>query len=85
MADPPSASPAVSELLHAWRRALTGRGVRVALADGEDPRAAEAAITLHAQGVVAPVLIGRASKVRQVAESAGLELPSAIQIADVEE
>lgn len=85
IAHPPPAKSAAGELLHAWRRALTGRGVRVALADGEDPRAAEAAIALHAEGIVVPVLIGRVGRVRRVAEDAGLELPAEIPIADVEE
>lgn len=85
IAGPPPAPAAGAELLDAWRRALTGRRMRVALADGEDPRAAEAAIALHAEGIIDPVLIGRSGGIRQAAEDAGLELPPQIAIADVGE
>ncbi len=50
-------------LLEQWQHAVRGRGIRVALADGEDPRAIEAALKLHAQGLLVPRLVGHRGKI----------------------
>ncbi|PXY36253.1 phosphotransacetylase [Prauserella flavalba] len=47
----PAESEPVRELLDRWRRELAGGPTRVLLADGEDPRAVEAAVRLHEQGL----------------------------------
>lgn len=58
-------------LLAHWRERLAGSGRRVLLADGEDPRAVRAALSLHAQGVLAAPLLGRPERVREVAAAVG--------------
>lgn len=57
-------------LLAHWRERLAGSGSRVLLADGEDPRAIEAAGRLHAQGVLTAPLLGRPERVRELASPA---------------
>ncbi|TKG72840.1 phosphotransacetylase [Prauserella endophytica] len=47
----PAESEPVRELLARWRGRLSGRPTRVLLADGEDPRAIEAAVRLREQGL----------------------------------
>jgi phosphotransacetylase len=51
-------------LLAHWRERLAGRGRRVLLADGEDPRAIQAAVRLHAEGVLTAPLLGRREYMR---------------------
>ncbi|MHA6804556.1 phosphotransacetylase [Salinifilum ghardaiensis] len=53
-----------------WRERVAGRGVRVALADGADPRAVRAAIDLHEEGLLVPRLVGRGEEVERVAGGA---------------
>lgn len=50
-------------LFDRWRRVVLGTGARVALADGEDPRAVRAALELHAKGLLAPRLVGRRDRI----------------------
>ena len=57
-----------------WRQRLDGRGVRVALADGEDPRAVAAALRLHEEGLVAPRLVGRRKEIGAVPSDLVLEV-----------
>ncbi len=45
-------------LFERWQRVVRGSGARVALADGEDPRAVGAALELHGKGLLAPRLVG---------------------------
>lgn len=64
-----------SSLPAQWRKRLAGRTVRAALADGEDPRAVEAAIRLHDQGAVEPLLVGRRERIEDTARTNGADLP----------
>ncbi|GAB3727009.1 phosphate acetyltransferase [Amycolatopsis oliviviridis] len=50
--------------LDRWRKALRGKNLRVALADGDDERAVRAALALRAEGVVAPLLFGDGVRLR---------------------
>ncbi|MFC7344258.1 phosphotransacetylase [Saccharopolyspora griseoalba] len=50
-------------LFEQWQQVVRGSGARVALADGEDPRAVEAALELRAQGLLAPRLVGRRDQI----------------------
>jgi phosphotransacetylase len=61
-------------LVDGWRATLRGRNCRVALADGDDPRAVRAAADLHEEGVVRPRLYGDAARIRAVAAEAGVRL-----------
>ena len=65
--------------LHDRARALDRR---IALPEGEDPRTIQAAVWLHENAVVRPVMIGRESQVRAAAASGGVQIPSAIPILD---
>lgn len=46
-----------------WQRVVRGSGARVALADGDDPRAVEAALALHEQGLLVPRLVGQPDRI----------------------
>ncbi|TNC27704.1 phosphotransacetylase [Amycolatopsis alkalitolerans] len=59
------------DLLGLWRDRLTGAPQTVLLADGEDPRAIEAALDLRAAGLVRPRLLGRRERVQAVAPVPG--------------
>lgn len=50
-------------LFEQWQRVVRGSRARVALADGEDPRAVEAALELHAKGLLAPRLVGQRDRI----------------------
>lgn len=65
-----------------WSGSLTGRRPRVALADAEDRRCVEAALHLHDEQVVTPVLVGRAARIASVAREAGRDLPSDLPVAE---
>lgn len=62
------------ELTAAWRKRIAGRGVRVGLADGDDPRAIVASARLRAEGIVRPLLIGDPRAIRSAAFEAGVPL-----------
>ncbi|WP_020494793.1 phosphotransacetylase [Sciscionella marina] len=51
-----------------WRDAVSGGGLRIALADGCDPRAIAAAVRLHEQGLVWPLLVGEAQRITAAAD-----------------
>lgn len=55
------------DLVGLWRDRLAGTGRTILLADGEDARVIEAAITLHADGVLLPRLLGRRERIRELA------------------
>jgi phosphotransacetylase len=57
-----------------WHDALRGTERIVALADGEDLRAIQAAYRLGRQSIVVPRLVGRAKIIQQVADRAGISL-----------
>lgn len=62
-------------LFERWRNAVRGKGIRVALADGQDPRAIAAAERLHRAGLLRPRLIGDPERVRATALELGCEVP----------
>lgn len=74
----------VERLLASWRDAVSGRGVRVALGDGEDSRAIEAAVALHDEGLLLPRLVGHPERIHASAASAGIALPPSLPLVDVE-
>jgi phosphotransacetylase len=63
-----------------WHDALRGTDRIVALADGEDVRAIQAAHRLGRQNIVVPRLVGRAKVIQQVADRAGIPLTDDIII-----
>lgn len=65
------------DLLGLWRDRLAGTPCTILLADGEDPRAVEAARNLHAAGVLRPRLLGRRAHVRELA---GGQLPDELVV-----
>lgn len=71
---------ASAQVLDRWRSALRGRGLSVALADGEDERAQRAAASLHAEGLVRPRLFGDAERILAAAARAGVSLPDEVVI-----
>ncbi|WP_263253694.1 phosphotransacetylase [Saccharopolyspora rosea] len=62
-------------LLDRWRERVGGRSVRVALADGEDPRVVRAALRMHRDGLLVPRLIGRRDRITALARSGGFAIP----------
>lgn len=64
-----------------WHHVVRGSGARVALADGEDPRAVEAALHLHAAGLLAPRLVGRPDR---IAAAVGADVPESLML-DIDE
>ncbi|MFI5613038.1 phosphotransacetylase [Amycolatopsis sp. NPDC051903] len=54
------------ELVGLWRARLADTAPRVLLADGEDPRAIEAALALHENRVLSPLLFGRRERIHRV-------------------
>jgi phosphotransacetylase len=71
-------------ILDAWRLKLRGRGLSVALADGEDERALRAAASLYAEGLVRPRLFGDPDRILAAAARARVLLPDEV-IVDVTE
>lgn len=67
-----------------WQARVAGREQRVALADGDDPRAVRAALRLRESGLLIPLLVGRQQRIEQIARAEGLALPPDL-ILDVEE
>lgn len=74
-------------VLHAlqasWRGVLAGRNVRVALADGEDPRVIAASVRLSESATVVPYLVGRRKVIEEVATRTGIRPPQGSLIVDV--
>src|ERR1700743_2933060 len=69
--DPRTGLGALDALRASWRSALAGRNIRVALADGEDPRVIAASARLSDSGTVVPYLIGRQKVIQEVAARSG--------------
>lgn len=67
-----------------WRTELSGRGLTVALADGEDERVIRAAIALHTESIVDVRVFGDGTRISRQAQALGLTLPVGL-IADVTE
>ena len=68
-----------------WRAAARSRPVRVALADGDDERAAAAARTLSAEGLADPVLVREAAPFRSPAVRARAEASAWRERIDLED
>lgn len=80
---PPAPRPAAAHPLVArWQNQINGRGLRVALADGHDPRAIEAARWLATHDVAAPYLVGDADQIERVAARSGFGLSGIRVIGD---
>lgn len=81
-----------AQLVARWKDQLAGRGLTVALADGADERCVTAALRLHEDGVVAPLLLGERQEIRNTARRVGrlipdeivLDLPDAVRRSDVQ-
>jgi phosphotransacetylase len=73
-----------AQLVERWIPQLAANPPRVALSDGEDIRAIQAAATLSATEAVIPVLVGRSSRIRAVAARADVLLPASVEVLDVE-
>jgi phosphotransacetylase len=71
-------------LLATWVSSLSSAPPRVALADGEDPRAVVAASALLEGGGVAPVLVGRRAHVEAACAGADVRLDPSIEVVDVD-
>lgn len=84
-ARPAGAAAGLRALQADWERRLRGRPTRVALTDGGDGRALQAAAELAATGDVVPVVVGRRDLVRRAAAAAGVDLPPAVEVLDPDE
>lgn len=83
--EPTGSAAGLRALQSDWERRLRGRPTRVALTDGGDARALQAAAELAAAGGVVPVVVGRSDLVHRAAAAAGVDLPPAVEILDPEE
>ncbi|HEV7980428.1 phosphotransacetylase [Amycolatopsis sp.] len=63
------------ELVERWRRRVAGRGLRVVLPDGADPRAITAALRLRERGSLRPCLVGDLARIGAAAEELGVRVP----------
>lgn len=57
---------------------VRGRGARIVLAEGEDPRVVAAAARLRSEDLCRPVLVGRSEEVSRLARDLGVEAPPAM-------
>lgn len=74
------ASAALLELESTWLARLRKAPKRVVFTDGIDRRVVVAAARLAADGGIHPLLLAEAGDVARVAEDAGVELPSSVQV-----
>ncbi|MCV7028286.1 recombinase [Mycobacterium sherrisii] len=81
--DPRAGHGGLHALRASWRSVLAGRRVRVALADGEDPRVIAASVRLSEAGTVAPHLVGRRTVIQEVADRNGIRPLRGVSIVDV--
>ncbi|MGH3627773.1 MAG: phosphotransacetylase [Sciscionella sp.] len=80
--DPPS--PRQHRIVADWRQHLRRAEMRIALADGEDPRAIRAAIRLSRSGVLRPRLFGRRDRILAAAAESG-QRPAPELIVDLDD
>jgi phosphotransacetylase len=78
------AAVGLRSMLADWEGRLRGRPVRVALTDGGDVRALQAAAQLAGSGAVVPVVVGSCDQVRRAAREAGVSLSLDIEILDLD-
>jgi len=62
------------DIVEASKASIKGRGLRVALPEGEDERILRAAQRLSEAGLARPVIMGKAGEVRARAEALGVRL-----------
>lgn len=67
-----------------WEELVAGRDVRVAIADGHDPRAITAAVKLTERGHLRPLLVGEPERVHRAAAELGVAVPPACVLAPAE-
>lgn len=78
-------SPGLERLRASWAETLAAEGrPKVALADGADPRAVEAAAFLESAGLVEPCLVGRIEEIADAAVRARVRLPPSVRIVDID-
>lgn len=77
VSSPQQALPRIAAV-ERWRNELAGMHRIVGLADGEDPRAINAARELLREGIISPRLIGRASHIRAAATKVGAAFPDEV-------
>ncbi|MGH3438416.1 MAG: phosphotransacetylase [Sciscionella sp.] len=75
--------PPLDELAASWRDRVRGKRIRVALTDGDDPRAVRAAVRLHDDNVIVPYLGGHTEQIRARATAHGGPLPRSLRVLDV--
>jgi malate dehydrogenase (oxaloacetate-decarboxylating)(NADP+) len=72
----------VAGWLHSIFAQVRNAPKRIVFAEGEQPQIARAANSFYNAGLGAPILIGRASAIREAFESAGIGLTDAVEIHD---
>lgn len=55
---------------------VRGRGTRIVFTEGSDPRILEAAIRLHKEGILVPILLGNRAQIHDTAASHGWSIDS---------
>ena len=71
-------------LVASWKPRVAGRGLRIALADGEDDRAIIATVRLQQESLVLPYLVGRPAVIQATAAKPGIALPASLRIVDID-
>lgn len=69
------------ELLEGLKAQIEGKNIRIVLPEGTEPRILEAAARLNKEGILVPVLVGKASEVEKVANENNFDI-SGIEILD---
>jgi phosphotransacetylase len=73
---------ALERLQTFWGSILAGRNIRVALADGEDPRVIAASVRLSESRTAVPYLVGRRNVIQDVMVRSGIRPPEELLIVD---
>ena len=53
---------------------IKGKGVRIVFTEGPDPRVQEAAVRLHKEEILDPVLLGDPAEIAETAKKYGFDL-----------
>lgn len=71
----------MADLFEGIRKTLEGKGKTIVLPEGEDARILEAAVHLHEEGIITPILLGNEEAVKKAAEDGDFDI-SDIELID---
>ena len=71
----------MADLFEGIRKTLEGKGKTIVLPEGEDVRILEAAVHLHEEGIITPILLGNEEAVKKAAQDGDFDI-SDIELID---